>query len=537
VSSTAVSPRISPTAIAVVLVCAAAIVPYVPTIDDYFVRDDFGVVQLLAQKPASYFPRWFVSSWMDQIWGFLPDEIRPFPAASYQLTALGGAASPVLHHVLNILIHAANGVLVLAIARAAASLTLPGATIAALVFVLLPVHTESVAWITGRVDSMPALFYLASFLAYVRWRQAHSPSLYAASLVIFFVALFTKQNTITMVGTLAAYDVIVERRALLPPLAFVRPYLPFAVMTAAYLWLRYSLFGEIAREGALNARGLHDFQVIAVRHITHVVTGNIEGAPWLVWMALLGIALVGAATLRARPSESQSAARVFLYFGPVWWVIGIAPILVAGYSSPRHVYLAAVGWAVMIGLAADVLAGPGRVRFRRGLALAPAVALLIAYGVELRASVREWGETAAVSHEAVREVRDVALALPEGSLLIVGAPGRSWEWALPFAARPPFVRSDLTERVHIISPRALSCCAGQWFPETRAALRAWSDGPSRDVATALRWDPRTGALARATSGDTPQLSALMRSLLEMDTPETLDRNLTRMIDVLTVPVR
>ena len=49
---------------------------------------------------------------------------------------------------------------------------------AGLVFVLLPVHTESVAWITGRVDSMPALFYLASFLAYVVYRERLSTRAY-----------------------------------------------------------------------------------------------------------------------------------------------------------------------------------------------------------------------------------------------------------------------------------------------------------------------------------------------------------------------
>ena len=72
-----------------VIVALAAILPYIVTIFDYFVRDDFGVVQLLAQKPFSYFPRWFASSWMDGIWGDVPDEVRPFPALSYQLTALG----------------------------------------------------------------------------------------------------------------------------------------------------------------------------------------------------------------------------------------------------------------------------------------------------------------------------------------------------------------------------------------------------------------------------------------------------------------
>ena len=155
---------------------------------------------------------------------------------SYQLTALGGSASPFLHHALNILIHAANGLLVLAIARTAASLSVPAAGLAGLFFVVLPVHAESVAWITGRVDSMPALFYFGSFLAYARWRRSGSASrhLYLSSVLIFFLALFTKQNTITMVATLAAYDVVVLRRRPFPVVAFVRPYVPFVGLTAGY---------------------------------------------------------------------------------------------------------------------------------------------------------------------------------------------------------------------------------------------------------------------------------------------------------------
>ena len=100
----------------------------------------------------------------------------------------------------------------MAIAMRAAALGVPAAMFAGLVFVLLPVHAESVAWITGRVDSMPALFYLASFLAYVVSGKEGSRRLYVWLLVLFFVALFTKQNTITMVVTLVGYDVIVGRR-------------------------------------------------------------------------------------------------------------------------------------------------------------------------------------------------------------------------------------------------------------------------------------------------------------------------------------
>jgi hypothetical protein len=530
---------------AVVVIPVCAILAYVSTLDNYFVRDDFGVVQLLAQKPASYFPRWFSTSWMDQIWGFTPDEIRPFPAVSYQLTALGGAASPFLHHALNILIHAANGLIVMAIARTAAGLSMPAAGLAGLFFVVLPVHAESVAWITGRVDSMPALFYLASFLAYVEWRRSGSRSIwiYLSSVAFFFVALFTKQNTITMVATLAAYDLVVLRQRLVPVLTFVRPYLPFVALTVGYLWLRYQLFGQVAREGALNAQGLADFAVLFNRHLTHVVTGDMNGWRIVVWLALAAVSLLWAWCWRQerRTSHHQqpgvACSRLLFYFGPIWWLIGIAPVLVAGYSSPRHVYLAAVGWAMVIAIGFDVFRRVTLNTPRHRLLKAAVLVAFLMYQFSLSRAVSEWNTMAAVSHRAVLDVQRVALAAPEGSLLVVGAPTRSWEWALPFSVRPPFTTSDLTERVFIISPRPLSCCSGQWFDGTKDTLRRWAEGERRDSAVAMRWDADSGALFRATDADTPQLPVLARALVDLDRPEDLDRNLIRLLDVLPLRVR
>jgi hypothetical protein len=507
-------------AVAAAVVVLAAIVPYLPSLDDYFVRDDFGVVQLLSQKPASYFPKWFYSSWMDFIWGYTPDEIRPFPAVSYQLTSLGGRGSPVLHHALNILLHAANGLLVMAIAGTAASLSRPAATFAALVFVLLPVQTESVAWITGRVDSMPAFFYLGSFLAYVKWRLGGSIRWYAASLAIFFVALFTKQNTITMVATIGAYDLLVRRARLQP-----WPYVPFAAMTGGYLWLRYLLFGQVAREGSLNAQALHDFGVIFARHVTHVVVGDLDGSRTVAAIAVLAVGVAWFVAGRRDPLK-------LFYFGPLWWAIGIAPVLVAGYSSPRHVYLAAAGWAIALGIALDDVRAVARApRLRRAIAMT-SVAVLAWYGVGLVRSVREWGVIANVSHKAVLDLRSTALTLPEGSLVLAGVPRRSWEWALPYAVRPPFVSTELDHRVFVISPRESSCCPTQWFAATRQAIEGWSAGGSRDVALALRWNPVSGEVFRAESASMPQLPALIRAMLGMRGPDELDANLRRVLDEL-----
>jgi hypothetical protein len=231
---------------ATLAICLAASLPYVSSVGNYFVNDDFGVVQLLSQKPPHYFPRWFVTSWMDDIWGATQDEIRPFPAVTYQLAAIWGATSTVANHVTNIAFHAANALLVLAIARAVAGLSVIAATFAALVFAVLPLHAESVAWITGRVDTIPALFFLGSFLSYALWRRGggRSTRLYVCSLLLFFCALFSKQNTIIMVATLFLYDLVAERQPIRVSWSWLAPYVPYAALTIAYLLLRYALFGR-----------------------------------------------------------------------------------------------------------------------------------------------------------------------------------------------------------------------------------------------------------------------------------------------------
>ena len=187
--------RLTPRHLGIIAVLLAASLPYLRTIPDYFVQDDFGGMQLLAAKPWHTFPRWFTMPWMEFIWGYTPDEIRPFTALSYQITAVWGPSAPEGHHLLNIVLHAANSLLVFAIARTAAGVTIAGATVAGVIFALLPVGAESVAWITGRVDSLPAFYYLLSFLTYARWRAGSGGILQAVRVVAHLVLSGALQQT------------------------------------------------------------------------------------------------------------------------------------------------------------------------------------------------------------------------------------------------------------------------------------------------------------------------------------------------------
>src|SRR5687767_13851909 len=131
----------------VAAVMAAACLPYLQVIPDYFVQDDFGTVYILTERPWTMFPKWFTMPWMEYIWGYTPDEIRPFVAFTYQLSGKFAPSRPELHHIMNIAFHAGNALLVMAIARAGAGLSPLAAACAGIVFGVLPSGAESAAWI------------------------------------------------------------------------------------------------------------------------------------------------------------------------------------------------------------------------------------------------------------------------------------------------------------------------------------------------------------------------------------------------------
>jgi hypothetical protein len=514
-------------------VVAAACVPYLPTIRDYFTQDDFGVVQLLVRRPWTTFPRWFVMPWMEDIWSYTPDELRPFVAFTYQLTGKWCPARPELHHLFNVAMHAGNSLLVMAIARRVIFLSPAGAAVAGLVFALLPGQAESVAWITGRVDSMPAFFYFATFLAYALWRQHRGWRLYAAALALFFIALFSKQNTITMLVTLAAYDWIVltsrERGALLSALSY---WAPFALLTGGYLLLRRAVFGHSLRPGMETDNHIAAVATMVEHHVRRTVIGHLGPLSYVdaAIAAFLLSALVLIA-IRSGPESRSRFLRAAGFFGVLWFAIGVAPVALAGYESPRHAYLASAGWAFMLAVIVDGLYGRLRSTGLRRAAVASVAAILVIYAVRLMPVVEGWRSSARISAAGVTRVQQEAAAAVPGTLIIVGAPRSSWEWSSPFMLGPPFSPAGLLERVRLVTPWRLHCCGREhWNDYTRLRIQGWSEAAPRPPIVALRFAPGTGAVSRLTDAEHPELGTIVSVLLQTANADSLDRVINDVLD-------
>ena len=422
---------------------------------------------------------------MDDIWGYTPDEIRPFPAVSYQLAAVFGAASPYANHVVNIAFHVANALLVLAVARRVAGLAIVPATVAGLVFALLPMQAESVAWITGRVDSMPACFFLASFLLFVRWRGERRRRDYWWSVALCAVALLSKQNTVILGPCLVAYDLVVRGERPRPAWTWLRPYLPFAVLTLAYLALRYALFGEVARESMLTAAQFRLFTVDLGIHLKRMVYGEpgvaMAGTRLAAWVAGAAALTAGYAAW-ALGRRAAPLVGVAIYFGVVWIGLAVAPTLVAGYASPRHMYLAAVGWALLVALAVEVAWRSGTREPRASSVWGPRLPCWSSTPPSCGARWRGWDARAAVSRRIVADLEAEAGRVPAGTLVIAGAPRRSFDFAVPHALRSAFHRQRphgaAPHRHALVDPLLSGAGVGAAYPPG-CCRRGWTIHPVR----------------------------------------------------------
>ena len=105
----------------------------------------------------------------------------------------GAHTSP--YHVFNVAIHAANAVLVWRVLR---RLSIPGAFIAGLVFLVHPVHVESVAWVSECKNTLSTMFGLLALLAWFAYEDGRRPRAFAAALGLFVAGLLCKTSVVVL---------------------------------------------------------------------------------------------------------------------------------------------------------------------------------------------------------------------------------------------------------------------------------------------------------------------------------------------------
>jgi tetratricopeptide (TPR) repeat protein len=291
---------------------------------------------------------------------------RPLVTLTYLAESRAFGVHPAGYHVMNVLYHLAAALALVWVGALLLGHRL-AAWLAGLVFALHPIHTESVAFVSGRTDVIAALGFLLALGCYLRARDHPGPGWTIGGPLAFAAALLSKEVAIVLPGLLLAYELTMARsREVRPPLlpGLLRRLLPFVLVAAGYLAVRHAVLGAVVHQSidwvAMPARAVMAIQILG-RYLRlllvpyppnpHYVLGS--GAGWMPWDAAgagLAILAAGGAALWAWRGNRLP---LFLFAWLLLTALPTTPLFPVGapQMAERFLYLPSAAFALLAGWA------------------------------------------------------------------------------------------------------------------------------------------------------------------------------------------
>ncbi|HTS19728.1 MAG TPA: tetratricopeptide repeat protein [Verrucomicrobiae bacterium] len=299
----------------------------------------------------------------------------PFQLTSFWIEYHLWGLRPLGYHIVNVLLHAANAVLIWLVLR---QLQIPGAWFAAAIFAVHPVEVESVAWVSELKNLLSTTFYLAAMLAFFRYRpltdesQARPASGRFAilSLVLFLCALLSKTVACTLPAVLVLLLWWKRGRVKRPDIKVLGPMFLLGIsLGLVTMWLERHHVGASGAEWSLSfvQRGLlagHVLWFYAAKlfwpRALIFIYPHWQIRPGTWWQYLFPLAVLtvlwGLWSLRSRIGRGPLVA-VLCFAGTLAPALGFFDVFPFRYSyvADHFQYLACIGLiALAVGTVATV---------------------------------------------------------------------------------------------------------------------------------------------------------------------------------------
>lgn len=459
-------------------VACAAIACYAATVGCALVQDD----RQILTSPLLAHPFDVASVWSQ---GFLAPEFRHLalyrPLAQWTLLLnaranellLGSAGSAAGFHAVNVLLHAAASLALLAWLRAL-PLRRGVPFAAALLFAVHPIHSEAVASVSARSEPLALALGLAFLLAHRRG----SPALAA---LLYLAAMWSKESAAGWIAVVIAADL------LFPEGSFAlarRRWGAYAAVLAAWLGLR-----ALALRGTAPEIAYLDNPAATASAFHRVLTAaavQLDYLRLLVWPARQS---VDYAFAHRRAVESAADPRALLF------ALVLAASLLAAIRFRRRapvLALAVAGYAALFAATSNFLFPIGALEAER-LAYMPSAFFCVLAGALLESTVRPLPRAVVLVILGLLTVRRSAVWKDEGTLCrsaVASAPGSAKAHLLLGRVLEEEGRPEPALREYEESARIYGDYATTWFflgnlrhreGDAAGAIEAWR--------AALRSDP------------------------------------------------
>jgi len=163
---------------------------------------------------------------------------HPITVLSLAINYNFGKLSPYGYHLVNLLFHILNTLLVFLLVLKLTKQKWEWALITALVFGIHPMHVESVAWVSERKDVLYVFFLLAGLLTYLRYTKHLKPLGLLLPLVCFVLAVLSKAMAVVFPVLLLLIDYWINRK---PDQRMLLEKVPFFLISLGFGYLAYTV--------------------------------------------------------------------------------------------------------------------------------------------------------------------------------------------------------------------------------------------------------------------------------------------------------
>ena len=349
-----------------VLILVLTFTAYARTLSFAFVYDDH--VQVIIGPSADLDLGWEEILTRDEwahIAGTASNYYRPVMPLWRKLIHYWFDADPLWWHFASIVLHLVATCLVYGLALHLLKDRF-GAAIAGAVFGLHPTHVESVAWVTGSVDSLVTVWFLGCLLCHLSAQATSGFRRYlwlAAALLFFGLSMLTKETALVMAGVVFAHQWSCGEPQATTWRRFRTAFIasaPYAILTIVYLVIRITVRGGLTVDAvpvSLSTMVL-TWPSLLWFYISHLVwpvgLSEFYDFPYVIGaqfkefvLPLLGVALVGGTLvwwgIRVPTVMFASAWMLF----PLLPALNLSVLPHGDFVHDRFLYLPSVGYALL----------------------------------------------------------------------------------------------------------------------------------------------------------------------------------------------
>ncbi|MCM8760681.1 MAG: tetratricopeptide repeat protein [Candidatus Omnitrophica bacterium] len=353
------------------------------------------------------------------------DVYRPLSAISYAVDYHFWKLDTFGYHAVNILMHAANAVLLFLLLVLILG-NIITAFLASLLFAFHPVQTEVVAWISGRSSILFLFFYLLTFIFYITYLRRRRIVYVMLSYACCIASLFSKEMAVSLPMLIAAYDVHFRDNE--PLRKKIPRWIPYFMLTAFFVATRYFILNRVSQCEWWGGTPYRTFLTMlsVLPEYARLLVWPVRLCAFYVTPIKVSIADIGViiplivmiAIIIAMPFVFMRFRKISFFI--CWLFITFIPVSnivpLRALMAERFLYLPSIGFCVLVAMAFAALivtrpgravsgARPGHAGKRKVVGVVAAVlagALLAFYGGRTMMRNEDWKDSLTITRSILK---------------------------------------------------------------------------------------------------------------------------------------